>query len=60
MGGGLSTDDGPGHMWTRAGDSGHLGDCPTREPLREDGQPDVGWPGVWDRRSAEESGQYFS
>jgi hypothetical protein len=57
MGGGLSTDDGPGHMWTRAGDSGHLGDCPTREPLREDGQPDVGWPGVWDRRSAEESGQ---
>jgi hypothetical protein len=57
MGGGSSTNDGPGDIWTRAGDSGHLGECPMRDQLREDGQPDVGYTGVWDRRSGELAGQ---
>jgi hypothetical protein len=56
IGRGLSTDHGPGHIWTRAVDFGHLEKCPTPDPLREDGQPDVGCPGACYRHSAEVAG----
>ena len=53
----LSTGNRPAHILTRAGNSGHLGECPAHDQLREDGRPDVGWPGAWDRHSAEVAGQ---
>jgi hypothetical protein len=55
--GGLSTGHRPAHILTRVGDSGHLGEFPARNQLREDGPPDVGWPGASDRHSGEVAGR---